>query len=57
MQSIYLFIVLFMTCAFFLPFIELPEKQEQLHAVYKVLEELPTANYNTLERLVFHLVR
>ncbi|XP_036969623.1 unconventional myosin-IXb isoform X3 [Acanthopagrus latus] len=41
----------------FLHAVELPEKQEQLHAVYKVLEELPTANYNTLERLVFHLVR
>ncbi|KAM9384178.1 unconventional myosin-IXb isoform 2-T2 [Pholidichthys leucotaenia] len=41
----------------FLHAVELPEKQEQLQAVYKVLEELPTANYNTLERLVFHLVR
>ncbi len=37
--------------------VELPEKQEQLHAIYKVLEELPTGNFNTLERLVFHLVR
>ncbi|KAF3834780.1 hypothetical protein F7725_027338 [Dissostichus mawsoni] len=36
---------------------ELPEKEEQLHAVYKLLEELPSANFNTLERLVFHLVR
>lgn len=42
---------------FFFTFIELPEKHEQLHAIYKVLEELPTANFNTLERLVFHLVR
>ncbi|KAM9357790.1 unconventional myosin-IXb [Symphorus nematophorus] len=41
----------------FLHAVELPEKQEQLHAIYKVLEELPTANFNTLERLVFHLVR
>ncbi|XP_049910238.1 unconventional myosin-IXb isoform X3 [Epinephelus moara] len=41
----------------FLHAVELPEKQEQLHAVYKVLEELPPANFNTLERLVFHLVR
>uniref|UniRef100_UPI0037E7631F unconventional myosin-IXb isoform X3 n=1 Tax=Semicossyphus pulcher TaxID=241346 RepID=UPI0037E7631F len=41
----------------FLHAVELPEKQEQLQAVYKVLEELPTANFNTLERLVFHLVR
>ncbi|KAM8875702.1 unconventional myosin-IXb isoform 2-T2 [Spinachia spinachia] len=41
----------------FLRAAELPEKQEQLHAVYKGLEELPMANYNTLERLVFHLVR
>ncbi|XP_028258695.1 unconventional myosin-IXb isoform X3 [Parambassis ranga] len=41
----------------FLHAVELPEKQEQLHAVYKVLEELPTANFNTLERLIFHLVR
>ncbi|XP_068599993.1 unconventional myosin-IXb [Brachionichthys hirsutus] len=41
----------------FLHAVELPEKQEQLHAVYKVLEELPSANFNTLERLIFHLVR
>uniref|UniRef100_A0A8C2X5D9 Myosin IXB n=1 Tax=Cyclopterus lumpus TaxID=8103 RepID=A0A8C2X5D9_CYCLU len=41
----------------FLHTVELPEKQEQLHAVYKGLEELPMANFNTLERLVFHLVR
>ncbi|XP_059196824.1 si:zfos-588f8.1 isoform X3 [Centropristis striata] len=41
----------------FLHSVELPEKQEQLQSVYKVLEELPTANFNTLERLVFHLVR
>ncbi|XP_041647067.1 unconventional myosin-IXb isoform X3 [Cheilinus undulatus] len=41
----------------FLHAVELPEKQEQLHAIYKVLEELPSANFNTLERLVFHLVR
>ncbi|XP_030582825.1 unconventional myosin-IXb isoform X3 [Archocentrus centrarchus] len=41
----------------FLHAVDLPEKQEQLHAIYKVLEELPIANYNTLERLVFHLVR
>lgn len=45
-------------CEFFLfLLIELPEKQEQLHAIYKVLEELPPANFNTLERLVFHLVK
>lgn len=36
---------------------DLPEKQEQLHTIYKVLEELPPANFNTLERLIFHLVR
>ncbi|XP_061594284.1 si:zfos-588f8.1 isoform X3 [Cololabis saira] len=41
----------------FLHAVELPEKQEQLQSIYKVLEELPTANFNTLERLVFHLVR
>ncbi|XP_067271466.1 si:zfos-588f8.1 isoform X4 [Pseudorasbora parva] len=41
----------------FLRTIELPEKQEQLQAIYKVLEQLPTANFNTLERLIFHLVR
>ncbi|XP_051978155.1 unconventional myosin-IXb isoform X3 [Xyrauchen texanus] len=41
----------------FLRAIELPEKQEQLQATYKVLEQLPTANFNTLERLIFHLVR
>ncbi|KAL1252122.1 hypothetical protein QQF64_019918, partial [Cirrhinus molitorella] len=41
----------------FLRAIELPEKQEQLQAIYRVLEQLPTANFNTLERLIFHLVR
>ncbi|XP_043985328.1 unconventional myosin-IXb isoform X5 [Gambusia affinis] len=41
----------------FLHAVELPEKQEQLQAIYKVLEELPTANFNTLERLIFHLVK
>ncbi|TRY74110.1 hypothetical protein DNTS_026663, partial [Danionella cerebrum] len=41
----------------FLRAVELPEKQEQLQAIYKVLEQLPTAHFNTLERLVFHLVR
>uniref|UniRef100_A0A1A8HV99 Myosin IXB n=1 Tax=Nothobranchius kuhntae TaxID=321403 RepID=A0A1A8HV99_NOTKU len=41
----------------FLHAVELPEKQEQLHAIYKVVEELPTANFNVLERLIFHLVR
>ncbi|XP_076008922.1 unconventional myosin-IXb isoform X3 [Genypterus blacodes] len=41
----------------FLRAVELPEKQEQLHTIYKVLEELPAAHFNTLERLIFHLVR
>lgn len=41
----------------FSPHLELPEKQEQLQAIYKVLEQLPSSNFNTLERLVFHLVR
>ncbi|XP_078802561.1 unconventional myosin-IXb isoform X8 [Oryzias latipes] len=41
----------------FLHAVELPEKQEQLQAIYKVLEQLPSSNFNTLERLVFHLVR
>ncbi|XP_061883740.1 si:zfos-588f8.1 isoform X3 [Entelurus aequoreus] len=41
----------------FLHAVELPDKQEQLYAIYKLLEELPTANFNTLERLIFHLVR
>ncbi|NXU54206.1 MYO9B protein, partial [Turnix velox] len=36
---------------------ELPEKQEQLCAIYSVLEQLPQANHNTLERLIFHLVK
>ncbi|MGH0177045.1 UNVERIFIED_CONTAM: hypothetical protein FKN15_074218 [Acipenser sinensis] len=35
----------------------MPGKQEQLQAIYRILEQLPQANYNTLERLVFHLVR
>lgn len=49
-------------CVFFLMmcfplWTDLPEKLEQLHAIYKVLEELPPANFSTLERLIFHLVR
>ncbi|MGH0168652.1 UNVERIFIED_CONTAM: hypothetical protein FKN15_001096 [Acipenser sinensis] len=41
----------------FLHAVEMPGKQEQLQAIYRILEQLPQANYNTLERLVFHLVR
>ncbi|KAL4608041.1 unconventional myosin-IXb [Arapaima gigas] len=41
----------------FIHAVELPEKSEQLKAIYTVLDCLPTANFNTLERLVFHLVR
>ncbi|KYO41882.1 hypothetical protein Y1Q_0013874 [Alligator mississippiensis] len=41
----------------FLRAVELPEKQEQLCAIYSVLDQLPQANHNTLERLVFHLVK
>ncbi|XP_063311506.1 unconventional myosin-IXb isoform X4 [Pelobates fuscus] len=41
----------------FLRAVELPEKQEQLCAIYKVLGQLPQANYNSLERLIFHLVK
>ncbi|XP_062869528.1 si:zfos-588f8.1 isoform X3 [Trichomycterus rosablanca] len=41
----------------FLHAVELPEKQEQLMAIYSVIDELPTANYQTLERLIFHLVK
>ncbi|XP_008274023.1 unconventional myosin-IXb isoform X2 [Stegastes partitus] len=41
----------------FLHAVELPEKAERIRAVYKLIDELPPANYNTLERLIFHLVR
>ncbi|XP_075467349.1 unconventional myosin-IXb isoform X3 [Ascaphus truei] len=41
----------------FLRAVELPGKQEQLCAIYKVLGQLPQAHYNTLERLIFHLVK
>ncbi|KAK2499287.1 hypothetical protein MC885_018189 [Smutsia gigantea] len=41
----------------FLRAVELPEKQEQLAAIYTVLEHLPEANHNSLERLIFHLVK
>uniref|UniRef100_A0A673WPM5 Myosin IXb n=1 Tax=Salmo trutta TaxID=8032 RepID=A0A673WPM5_SALTR len=36
---------------------QLPEQSEQLRAVYQKLDDLPPSNFNTLERLVFHLVR
>ncbi|XP_075063121.1 unconventional myosin-IXb isoform X3 [Mixophyes fleayi] len=41
----------------FLKTVELPGKQEQLCAIYRVLGQLPQANYNSLERLIFHLVK
>nr|XP_056723553.1 unconventional myosin-IXb [Euleptes europaea] len=41
----------------FLRAVELPGKQERLSAIYSVLEQLPQANHNTLERLIFHLVK
>ncbi|XP_028282689.1 unconventional myosin-IXb isoform X2 [Parambassis ranga] len=41
----------------FLHAVELPEKAERLRAVYQKIDELPPANYNTLERLIYHLVR
>lgn len=36
---------------------ELPENAEKIRAVYQKIDELPPANYNTLERLIFHLVK
>ncbi|XP_076134845.1 unconventional myosin-IXb isoform X3 [Alosa pseudoharengus] len=41
----------------FLRAVELPEKQEQLQAIYRGLDQLSTPHFNTLERLIFHLVR
>uniref|UniRef100_A0AAY4DFU0 Myosin IXB n=1 Tax=Denticeps clupeoides TaxID=299321 RepID=A0AAY4DFU0_9TELE len=41
----------------FLRATELPEKLDQIPAIYKVLELLPPSHFNTLERLIFHLVR
>uniref|UniRef100_A0A4W4FT56 Myosin IXB n=1 Tax=Electrophorus electricus TaxID=8005 RepID=A0A4W4FT56_ELEEL len=41
----------------FLYAIDLPEKSERLRAVYRKLEDLPTSNFDTLERLIFHLVK
>ncbi|KAL8177927.1 UNVERIFIED_CONTAM: hypothetical protein K2H54_023642, partial [Gekko kuhli] len=41
----------------FLQAVELPGKQERLCAIYSVLEQLPQANHDTLERLIFHLVK
>ncbi|XP_019109785.2 unconventional myosin-IXb isoform X2 [Larimichthys crocea] len=41
----------------FLHAVELPERAERIRAVYQKVDELPPANYNTLERLIFHLVR
>ncbi|OBS58360.1 hypothetical protein A6R68_10489 [Neotoma lepida] len=41
----------------FLRAVELPEKQEQLAAIYAVLDHLPEANHTSLERLIFHLMR
>ncbi|XP_038628935.1 unconventional myosin-IXb isoform X7 [Tachyglossus aculeatus] len=41
----------------FLKAVELPAKQEQLTAIYTVLDQLPEANHLSLERLIFHLVK
>ncbi|RVE62098.1 hypothetical protein OJAV_G00177130 [Oryzias javanicus] len=41
----------------FLHAVELPETSEKIKAVYQKVDELPPANYSTLERLVFHLVK
>ncbi|XP_054482584.1 unconventional myosin-IXb isoform X2 [Anoplopoma fimbria] len=41
----------------FLHAVELPEKAERIRAVYQKVDELPPAHYNTLERVIFHLVR
>ncbi|TDH05911.1 hypothetical protein EPR50_G00127270 [Perca flavescens] len=41
----------------FLHAVELPESAERIRAVYQKVEELPPANFNTLERIIFHLVR
>lgn len=41
----------------FLHAVELPEEEEKIKAVYQKIEELPPANFSTLERLIFHLVR
>ncbi|XP_013862875.1 unconventional myosin-IXb isoform X2 [Austrofundulus limnaeus] len=41
----------------FLHAVELPENAEKIRAVYQKIDELPPANYNTLERLIFHLVK
>ncbi|CAL8344105.1 unnamed protein product [Merluccius merluccius] len=41
----------------FLHAAELPEKSERIRAIYQKIDELPLSNYNTLERLIFHLVK
>ncbi|XP_048844324.1 unconventional myosin-IXb-like isoform X2 [Brienomyrus brachyistius] len=41
----------------FLHAVELPEKSERLKDIYTVLDRLPPANFNTLERLIFHMIR
>ncbi|XP_061834774.1 unconventional myosin-IXb isoform X2 [Nerophis lumbriciformis] len=41
----------------FLHAVELPERSERIRAVYQKVDDLPLANYSTLERLIFHLVR
>ncbi|XP_023674613.2 unconventional myosin-IXb isoform X1 [Paramormyrops kingsleyae] len=41
----------------FLHAVELPEMSERLKDIYTVLDRLPPANFNTLERLIFHMIR
>uniref|UniRef100_A0A8C4QDL6 Uncharacterized protein n=1 Tax=Eptatretus burgeri TaxID=7764 RepID=A0A8C4QDL6_EPTBU len=41
----------------FLRAVELPERKEQLRCIYSIIEKIPQAHINLLERLVFHFVR
>uniref|UniRef100_S4RFE2 Myosin IXA n=1 Tax=Petromyzon marinus TaxID=7757 RepID=S4RFE2_PETMA len=41
----------------FLRAVGVPEKKEKIKAVYSIIGQLPSVNYSTLERIIFHLVR
>ncbi|XP_078740414.1 unconventional myosin-IXa-like isoform X8 [Lampetra fluviatilis] len=41
----------------FLRAVSVQEKKEKIKAVYSIIGQLPSVNYSTLERIIFHLVR
>lgn len=37
--------------------LEITDEKERMQALYDIIEKLPQANHNLLERLIFHLAK